>query len=302
MKNKSILIISIILIFAFAGGILTVSKRMEKSWNDVTIVTNDLTANSENITTGETTFDYPYTQINPKLLADVYGASQEEIDTLPIVEDDAGYMGSISFQQAANIVGELLKDIYGYTGTQKNPVRIGLYNMPNWDYWLDNGVNNKAPEESRHLEMTFSNFWLVENEDAGYGGNLDPYTGQVICLQWTFPYDTSVNFARYKLTEDEARKMYNNEIKNLMILMGNESPVTEIVYRNRDFDDDVEAVTHRHIFDVTCEDGTHHEFKFFKLDGSLVRYYNSTLYEQRAVSDQPDFLVKDKLGNTQDKS
>lgn len=284
MKNKKIFTITIAVITLMAGAMLVCSKAIEKAWTTSENTQNNLTANSENITTGETTFDYPYIMVTPEVLSEMYDINIEDFNRTPFVELDTGYRDSIPFQQAANIVGELLKDIFGYTTPSKEPVLIALYNMPNEGLELPENDLNEVPQEDRHLEMTFSNYWNDGKErKAGFDGNLDPYTGKIIFLRWKDlqyinGYD-DIDFLSYNLPEKDAHKIYDSEIKNLMRLFGNISPVKEIVYRNVEFTEKIESETSGYIFDVTCEDGSTHTFKFLKIDGVLTHYYNNSMYE-----------------------
>lgn len=125
MKNKKIIPITICLVVAVLIGILGLSKFFETSWQQENTVNNSLDAEIADDT--ETVFDYPY--INKEIAENmeeknwfVEAMLRRYSDDIPVPEN------AVTYQQAANIVGDAITYACGFTGHQKNPAYINSCN------------------------------------------------------------------------------------------------------------------------------------------------------------------------------
>ncbi len=263
MKNKKIIFISAFLILAFAGGMLLVTKRMEKSWNDTQLTTNNLSANSENIAINETTFDYPYIIFTkeeaikhglPRKVRDIWlqdTVSAEEIN------------GRISYQQAANIAGELIKDIYGNLEPQTVPTYIRI---------------EKTDETSEpKYRISVVNRGAAWSEDGlTYRCFIDAMTGKVYYFEYAVPgsCDIDVSGDEYSLTQQQAQNIFYDEVCTLLQMCGEESPVTSFRLLTENMSKDFEWYE---IY-VECQSGDSYSFMYTKYDKSL--YYMGILVKK----------------------
>lgn len=272
MKNRKIFTITIAVIALMAGAMLVCSKAIEKAWTTPENTENNLTANSDNITAGETNFDYPYTMVTPEVLLSL---GDDYVDNL--VEADWGYKDSIPFQQVANIAGELVKDIYGHTARQKEPVFILLRDEPN------RGAPkiDPLPDEYKHLELSFVKGGDFYHEITYYG-TLSPYTGQVLEFHWYDPDgfyhgNDEYDLKHYKLTDEQAHQAFDNEIRLLFDMFGNTDEIVNINYRNTE-KPEVDDYTSDYMFNVYSSDGNLHKFRFYKKTKLLSSYQSDTLF------------------------
>ncbi len=279
MKNKKIFTITIAVIALIAGAMLVCSKAIEKAWTTPENTRNNLTANSENITTVETSFDYPYICVTPADLG-FNENDKEKMKDCYLVDAEYGYKGSVPYQQVANTVGELLKDIYGYTACQKEPIHIALFEIPQPALiaeWMRGTEWADKHTADTYLSMKISSN-SNETQEPSFVIYIEPYTGKAITLSWGDPQDAGPHIGvKYKLSDKEAHSIFDNEIETLMNLMGNTAKIQDIEFLNakmRGMDD--EDTNQDYYFAVHCEDGMTHTFGFSAESRQLTNYENAT--------------------------
>ena len=154
MKNSKIIVLTTIVIAMALGGVLGASKFFENFWQRGDEVENTL--NAEIVDEVENIFNYPYT-----------------IDDGQTIEWDSEYISTppqeaISFQEAANIAGETLKYMYGFTAHQTVPAKICYHNRPDTAY-------NFAGVKSYYYDF--------RHDDTEAFVFVDAFTGEPILFQ-----------------------------------------------------------------------------------------------------------------------
>jgi len=122
MKNKKVIFLTIIIVTVALIGVLSMSKVFETMWQQGSTVDNSLSA--EVVDDIETAFNYPY--INKEIAENMEEKNwfveamlrRDSFDSIPVPEN------AITYQQAANIIGDAITYACGFTGHQKNPAYI----------------------------------------------------------------------------------------------------------------------------------------------------------------------------------
>ena len=122
MKNKKIIPLTIAMVAVVLIGMLGLSKFFETTWQNENTVDNSLSA--EVVDDIETAFNYPY--INKEIAENMEEKNwfveamlrRDSFDSIPVPEN------AITYQQAANIIGDAITYACGFTGHQKNPAYI----------------------------------------------------------------------------------------------------------------------------------------------------------------------------------
>ncbi|MBE6865705.1 MAG: hypothetical protein E7492_01930 [Ruminococcaceae bacterium] len=142
MKNKKLIPITVCLVAMVLIGILGFSKVFENSWQQPKQTDNNLSAEIvDNVTT---VFDYPY-------------FVKENGDTN--WSDDM-----ISFQQASNIGGEIIKYVYGVTQQSVDNATLEIF--------------DRSFMSSLYRVPFGYNYSFTDKNDVEYMIIIDPYTGQ----------------------------------------------------------------------------------------------------------------------------
>ncbi len=134
MKSRKIISLTVLIVAIALMGILGLSKAFETAWQKENTIDNSLSA--EIVDDAGTVFDYPF-QINDDM--------KKVIDTyinnwFSSIEDfRGGFNGEyisqpdknmITYQQATNSAGEILKYLYGFTRPQNNTATITFFDIP----------------------------------------------------------------------------------------------------------------------------------------------------------------------------
>ena len=208
MKNKKLIPITVCLVVAVLVGMLGLSKFFETTWQNENTVDNSLSA--EVVDDVETIFDYPFV-----------------IDNGETIDWDNKYMttppeGAITWQQAANVAGETLKYMFGYTDHQKNQAKMCYYDRP------------EEPSDSTFPGVKcYYYYFPIYNAGEEFIGEafvmIDPFTGEPMLFQLIDePNNDDVEWPEYSETENSIDKqkllssvsavlnyLGNNEIKKI---------------------------------------------------------------------------------------
>ena len=208
MKNKKIIPMTIAMVAVVLIGMLGLSKAFENTWQNENTVDNSLSA--EVVDDVETIFDYPFV-----------------IDNGETIDWDNKYMttppeGAITWQQAANVAGETLKYMFGYTDHQKNQAKMCYYDRP------------EEPSDSTFPGVKCYYYHLpIHNDKENFTGEafvmIEPFTGQPLLFQLIDePNNDDVEWPEYSETENSIDKqkllssvsavlnyLGNNEIKKI---------------------------------------------------------------------------------------
>ena len=110
MKNKKLIVITVCLVVAVLVGMIGLSKFFETTWQNENTVDNSL--NAEVVDDVETIFDYPFVIDNGETI----GWDNKHMTTPP--------EGAFTWQQSANVAGDTLKYMFGYTDHQKTQAKM----------------------------------------------------------------------------------------------------------------------------------------------------------------------------------
>lgn len=162
MKNKKIISLTVFFVVLVLVGILGLSKLFETSWQNENTVDNSLDA--EIVDSVENIFNYPFV-----------------IDNGETIDWDNKYMttppeDAISWQEAANIAGETLKYMYGYTDHQKIQAKMCYYDRPT------------EPTDSTFPGVKcYYYYFPIHNDSDNFTGEafvmIEPFTGEPILFQ-----------------------------------------------------------------------------------------------------------------------
>ena len=208
MRNKKIIPLTIAIVSIVLIGMLSLSKVFEATWQSENTVDNSLSA--EVVDDVETIFDYPFV-----------------IDNGETINWDNKYMttppeGAITWQQAANVAGETLKYMFGYTDHQKNQAKMCYYDRP------------EEPSDATFPGIKCYYYYLpIHNDNENFTGEafvmIEPFTGEPMLFQLIDePNNDDVEWPEYSETENSIDKqkllssvsavlnyLGNNEIKKI---------------------------------------------------------------------------------------
>ena len=154
MKNNKIVTLTIAIVVVALVTILALSKAFEIVWQKENTVDNILSA--EVVDDSGTVFDYPFIIDNGETID-----WDEEYITVPPAD-------AISYQEAANIAGETLKYMYGYTIQQTVPGKICYHDRP---------------ESASQFPGIKDYYYYFKNEDIEAFVFIEPYTGEPTLFQ-----------------------------------------------------------------------------------------------------------------------
>ena len=198
MKNKKIISLTIFAVVLVAFGILGLSKLFENGWQNENTVDNSLDA--EIVDNVENIFNYPF-EINEDMQIFINAYPNNQISSL---EDfRGGFNGEyisqpdknmITYQQAANYAGEMLKYLYGFTQPQNNTAKITFFDM----YYYDEYYRGST-------FYSYNNQW----EYTDYSGK----TGKMIVNVYINPYNGEIMQIVVKQETGEQKDTISSDIK-----------------------------------------------------------------------------------------
>lgn len=216
MKNKKLIPITFCLVVAVLVGMLGLSRFFENSWQQPEQTDNNLSA--EIVDDVTTVFDYPY-------------SVKENGDTN--WSDDM-----ISFQQASNIGGEIIKYIYGVTQQSVDNATLEIF--------------DRAFMSSLYRVPFGYNYSFTDNNNVEYVIIIDPYTGQRFYIERK---DEKLDNLVYKNKEIDFSEKENlkNIAKQYFELLGVDKDIIGFV-GTADISED--GTVTRYLLNITFSDET----------------------------------------------
>lgn len=267
MKNKKIISITVCLVAAVLVGMLGLSVFFESTWQHTEQTDNNLSV--EIVEDVESVFDYPYKRGIEVSEDDLERLQMNLILAYPL-KDFSNDM--ISYQQASNIAGEVLKFIYGCTEHQTDIAIIEL-------------IDFAKMYDEEDIEVYYKEFYLYgyriaydNKSELEYQCGVDPYTGDVIYIFSRDRRDTNelvqysadsdfwieeITDEDYKIIKEKAQDMINI-IKPGAIISDIELEYTVMVSRGKCY-----------LANITLTDGTKLEMCFdkqYENNNQLVKF------------------------------
>lgn len=162
MKNKKVIFLTIIIVTVALIGVLSMSRVFETMWQNTGTSENNLDVDESNLQQ-QTAFNYPYI-----------------IDNGQTVDWDNQYITTppedvITWQQAANIAGETIKDIFGITNHQKSTAKMCYYDRPNTE-------NERFSGETYYYYSEWDKDINGVIQNINVWAYIDAHTGEVLLL------------------------------------------------------------------------------------------------------------------------
>ena len=201
MKNKKIIPLTIAMVAVVLIGMLGLSKFFETTWQNTGESENNLDVDESNLQK-QTIFDYPYI-----------------IDNGQTIDWDNQYMitpsqGTLSWQQAANIAGETIKDMFGITDHQKSTAKMCYYNRP----------------YTENIRFSGTTYYYISEWDKEIDGDIqkvnawayiDAYTGEVLLLNYVNETEkTERANVEWQVPTDNIKKKLLKDTNDILIYLG----------------------------------------------------------------------------------
>jgi len=216
MKNKKLIPITVCLVAMVLIGILGFSKVFENSWQQPKQTDNNLSAEIvDNVTT---VFDYPY-------------FVKENGDTN--WSDDM-----ISFQQASNIGGEIIKYVYGVTQQSVDNATLEIF--------------DRSFMSSLYRVPFGYNYSFTDKNDVEYMIIIDPYTGQRFYMERKDEKFDNLVYKNKKIDFSEKENL-KSIAKQYFELLGVDKDIIGFV-GTADISED--GTVTRYLFNITFSDET----------------------------------------------
>lgn len=201
MKNKKIIPLTIAMVAVVLIGMLGLSQFFETTWQNTGESENNLDVDESNLQK-QTIFDYPYI-----------------IDNGQTIDWDNQYMitpsqGTLSWQQAANIAGETIKDMFGITDHQKSTAKMCYYNRP----------------YTENIRFSGTTYYYISEWDKEIDGDIqkvnawayiDAYTGEVLLLNYVNETEkTERANVEWQVPTDNIKKKLLKDTNDILIYLG----------------------------------------------------------------------------------